>query len=279
MKSKNIHTMKQPELGVKISELRKAKGLTQEELVEKCNLNVRTIQRIEAGEVTPRSYTIKAILGALDYDYKSIISIPENSKQSTILKFAWIAGIIFFIIGFFEIYAEYSRFEYNRIDYTNPFFERSEVTYTNPFYIIVKLVSLISFSVFIYGFVSIGDLFKNRFLKIVSFLLLVTYSLVITLDIISLYFNLIFLNITLVIEIISLGSIQLLFGISLLSLSKKIGNIALAAGVVEILTGILFISVIFVFAGLITYIPAIILEIVILYKTSEYLKNGKSDAG
>lgn len=38
--------MKQPELGKKISELRKAKGLTQEELVEKCNLNVRTIQRI-----------------------------------------------------------------------------------------------------------------------------------------------------------------------------------------------------------------------------------------
>ncbi|MCS5489833.1 helix-turn-helix domain-containing protein [Algoriphagus limi] len=47
--------MKQPELGKKISELRKAKGMTQEELVEKCNLNVRTIQRIEAGEVTPRS--------------------------------------------------------------------------------------------------------------------------------------------------------------------------------------------------------------------------------
>ena len=30
--------MKQPELGKKISELRKAKGLTQEELVEKCNI-------------------------------------------------------------------------------------------------------------------------------------------------------------------------------------------------------------------------------------------------
>lgn len=60
--------MKQPDLGRKIAELRKAKGLTQEELVEKCNINVRTLQRIEAGEVIPRSYTIKAIFSALNYD-------------------------------------------------------------------------------------------------------------------------------------------------------------------------------------------------------------------
>lgn len=69
MINKNIHTMKQPELGKRISELRKEKGLTQEELVEKCNINVRTIQRIEAGEVNPRSYTIKTILNVLDVDY------------------------------------------------------------------------------------------------------------------------------------------------------------------------------------------------------------------
>ncbi|MEO2084092.1 MAG: helix-turn-helix transcriptional regulator [Marinoscillum sp.] len=36
--------MKQPLLGEKIIELREQKGLTQEELVEKCNINVRTIQ-------------------------------------------------------------------------------------------------------------------------------------------------------------------------------------------------------------------------------------------
>src|SRR5688572_5600514 len=60
--------MKQPELGRKITELRKSKGWTQEELVEKCNVSVRTIQRIESGEVTPRSYTTKTILAALGYD-------------------------------------------------------------------------------------------------------------------------------------------------------------------------------------------------------------------
>lgn len=67
--------MTQPELGKKIAELRKAKGFTQEELVEKCNLSVRTLQRIESGEVAPRTYTIRLIFTALDFD------IHENPSQ------------------------------------------------------------------------------------------------------------------------------------------------------------------------------------------------------
>ena len=59
--------MKQPELGKKIADLRKAQGLTQEELVERCNVSVRTLQRIESGEVEPRSHTIRVIFAALDY--------------------------------------------------------------------------------------------------------------------------------------------------------------------------------------------------------------------
>lgn len=59
--------MKQPELGKKIADLRKAQGLTQEELVHRCNLSVRTLQRIESGEVDPRTYTIRVIFAALDY--------------------------------------------------------------------------------------------------------------------------------------------------------------------------------------------------------------------
>ncbi len=61
--------MQQPELGRKIAELRKAKGFTQEELVEQCHLNVRTLQRIEAGEVIPRSYTLKAISEVLEFRF------------------------------------------------------------------------------------------------------------------------------------------------------------------------------------------------------------------
>jgi transcriptional regulator with XRE-family HTH domain len=71
--------MKQPDLGKQIAELRKAKGLTQDELVQKCNLNVRTLQRIESGDVTPRSYTMRLIFAALDYD---IHELPKNATNS-----------------------------------------------------------------------------------------------------------------------------------------------------------------------------------------------------
>lgn len=67
--TKKIKNMQQPELGKKIAGLRKAKGLTQEDLVQKCNLNVRTLQRIESGEVTPRSYTLKLISAELGYEF------------------------------------------------------------------------------------------------------------------------------------------------------------------------------------------------------------------
>ena len=40
-------------------EVRKSKGLTQTEVADLCNISLRTIQRIEAGKVTPRAYTIK----------------------------------------------------------------------------------------------------------------------------------------------------------------------------------------------------------------------------
>lgn len=75
--------MNQPDLGKRIVELRKAKGLTQEELVAKCNLSVRTLQRIESGEVTPRSYTMRIIFEALDYNIQDSLSGPEAKSHQT----------------------------------------------------------------------------------------------------------------------------------------------------------------------------------------------------
>lgn len=74
--------MKQPQLGKKILELRLDKGLTQTELAEKCNISLRTIQRIESTEVTPRSYTLKLIFKVLDFDGFSSSIKSENSNNS-----------------------------------------------------------------------------------------------------------------------------------------------------------------------------------------------------
>ncbi|MBI9105280.1 MAG: helix-turn-helix domain-containing protein [Spirochaetales bacterium] len=69
--------MKQPEIGAKVLDLRKKKGMTQEQLAELCGLTDRTIQRIEAGSADPRSYTLEALSLHLDYDFLS-----ENQPRS-----------------------------------------------------------------------------------------------------------------------------------------------------------------------------------------------------
>lgn len=96
--------MNQPDLGKKIAELRKAKGLTQEELVEKCNLNVRTLQRIESGEVTPRSYTIKAIFTALDYNVNDSIEMTSGKfKQTGLIVSDWLEQLYRYVFDLFNL--------------------------------------------------------------------------------------------------------------------------------------------------------------------------------
>jgi uncharacterized Tic20 family protein len=70
--------MNQPDLGFKVSELRQQKGLTQEQLAERCEVSARTIQRIENGEVDPRAYTIQCLNEALNFDFSEEQTSNEN---------------------------------------------------------------------------------------------------------------------------------------------------------------------------------------------------------
>jgi transcriptional regulator with XRE-family HTH domain len=88
--------MIQPNLGRKMAELRKAKGFTQEELAEKCNVNVRTLQRIESGEVTPRSYTAKVIFAALDFN------LYESNKSGSFIFF-WLEHFYRYFLDLFNL--------------------------------------------------------------------------------------------------------------------------------------------------------------------------------
>ena len=70
--------MNQPDLGIKVSELRQQKGLTQEQLAELCEVSARTIQRIESGEVDPRAYTLQCLSKALEFDFGAESSSNDN---------------------------------------------------------------------------------------------------------------------------------------------------------------------------------------------------------
>ena len=74
--------MNQPDLGLKITELRQQKGFTQEKLAEYCDVSTRTIQRIEGGEVEPRSFTQNSLSNILEFDF---------GKESTSNENLWLA--------------------------------------------------------------------------------------------------------------------------------------------------------------------------------------------
>jgi len=70
--------MNQPDLGLKVAELRQQKGLTQERLAELCEVSPRTIQRIESGEVDPRAYTLHCLGETLEFDFGEENTSNEN---------------------------------------------------------------------------------------------------------------------------------------------------------------------------------------------------------
>ncbi len=70
--------MNQPNLGLKVAELRQQKGLTQEQLAERCEVSARTIQRIESGEVDPRAYTLQCLGEVLEFDFGEENTANEN---------------------------------------------------------------------------------------------------------------------------------------------------------------------------------------------------------
>ena len=64
---------------------RKLKGYTQEELSEKTQVTIRTIQRIEKGDVNPHLQTVKLLATALNIEVDDLLLL-ENPKEEIILK-------------------------------------------------------------------------------------------------------------------------------------------------------------------------------------------------
>lgn len=280
--------MKQPELGRRISQLRATKGLTQEELVEKCNISVRTIQRIENGEVTPRNYTIRTILNALDYDLSKISEDDSNYFDRIIkwlknfllinidiekpsdflikqLNMAWIFGVIYFLIGFFEGAADHFLFKEDRL------------IFSTDIYIAIKIISLISFVFYQRGFIMIGGLFRNYLLKIMSFIMITAIILLKSYDVISIFSDSVEGEFIAGASALTFGCIGIIYGLSLIRLKGSIGMISWYAGVLEIIGGCFLITIVLAFVGLIIYIPAELIEIIIIFKVIEIIKSKQTE--
>jgi transcriptional regulator with XRE-family HTH domain len=89
--------------GELIRQLRQKKGITQEELSAKTDISVRTIQRIESGDVDPRAYTLQSIATALEVDFEILANSeaePDadiHQKSSKWLPLLHLSGLLFLI--------------------------------------------------------------------------------------------------------------------------------------------------------------------------------------
>ncbi len=94
----------------KIIETRKLKGLTQEELAEQSQVNLRTIQRIENSESEPRGKTLTLICDALQINIQELVmgdkngdSIKLASKITNGLFLLALNLILMSVIGFLTL--------------------------------------------------------------------------------------------------------------------------------------------------------------------------------
>jgi len=271
MIKKNQITVKQPELGQKILELRKAKGLTQEELVDRCNINVRTIQRIEAGEVTPRMFTIRTILEALGYDLDTIQfqETGEGEKAGSVnadldapmMKTAFVLGLVYFVIGFVETFIDMSVWG---MAPSVP--DQDFISITG--YLLLKLVICATFGGFMFGFYRITSQHPNAWIK-VSSLMLAGLTLVSTaVDSYSFYVgeaHLYFLPV----QSVMFGMVYIFFGFGLLKYRSVFGEIAFFGGLLGMTAGICFLTVVLFLPGLILIAVFEIISLILLYKTFE----------
>jgi transcriptional regulator with XRE-family HTH domain len=75
------------EIGQKIKEVRKRKGLSQEDLAEASHINLRTIQRIENNESDPRGKTLHLLCSVLEINSEELLDYGKKEDTSFIFFF------------------------------------------------------------------------------------------------------------------------------------------------------------------------------------------------
>lgn len=86
-------------IGKKIAEIRKQKGLTQEEVSELAKINLRTLQRIEKSDTEPRGNSLKGICEALKINIEDIIDYGKFEDKNY-LMYLHLSVIVFLFIPF-----------------------------------------------------------------------------------------------------------------------------------------------------------------------------------
>lgn len=85
------------DIGSKIKDSRKRKGLSQEELSELAKVNLRTIQRIENNENEPRGKTLNLICDALNLNIEDLLDYKKETNKNFLIMFH-LSVLIFLVV-------------------------------------------------------------------------------------------------------------------------------------------------------------------------------------
>lgn len=90
-------------IGKRIKEIRIKRGLTQEDLAESAKINLRTIQRIENNDNTPRGKTLKLIFEALNIEVIEV-EVEKRMINKQLIWSSFLTLLIFIcsFLGWFQ---------------------------------------------------------------------------------------------------------------------------------------------------------------------------------
>lgn len=221
--------MKQQTLGKKIAETRNQKGITQKELSDLCGIDIRTIQRIEAGEVAPRPSTLRLIAKTLDLDENGLMAEMAEAGESETLSALYSAATVqvYVLIGI--IYMLSWLFYSPVLPIT---------TIPLQWRLPLSMLFIVSGFLFYYGFYHHGKKTQNGMLKFSSVIILITMPLSFIVTMLSESFGAADKVQHLIIAI--MGANGILFGIGLFRGSFVYNSIKHLAGAMQLLTAPFF---------------------------------------
>lgn len=206
-------------------------GLTQEQLAENTRINIRTIQRIESGDVMPRSTTLTIILEILGLDFNVINGQSTEEiriEKPDILKSAWIAGIVFTIIFGILIFLTLMR----------PVYQKDSIAHLMA---ILNIITSILVFFFNKGKIHVGKLFNNNFIVVTAIadMILFTVSNIVQISLIYVPSTPLTVAGHFLLSLIGLNGI--FYGIGILLIKHFKNDLIMATGIVYIVESLLFV--------------------------------------
>lgn len=243
--------MNQPELGNKISAIRNQKGITQKELSEAGNIDIRTLQRIESGEVTPRLSTLRLIAGALSTDFNVF-----NGNEEKVAGF--VSADVLLALVFTGMACLFSWILFSPIGPKSDFFLSVNL--------LAGIVYTLSGMFFYYGFYLIGKMQENQLMRYSALIIMITMPMFLLFVLITTEFS--FAKYISHLIVIVSGINSIVFGIGLLKAGSQHSILYRGAGILQMLIAPFFIIPIpaLSIVGCWLTIPFMLILIAILYR-------------